>query len=237
MRSSTRTSRPCAADLARDIRRLRRLTYLYGAVAVMALIAGAGAATWAAATIGSAQVINNSLRSVDIKNRQIKRSDLANSSVSAVKLAANSVSSRELAKVPAVRVARKESFTVPTGFGGALVSFSSEKFDTSNMWTSSSGSTITIPRTGIYVIAASMSTSDVTAETVSVFAQIETLTNGVLDVHDYGEALGDFSSATVTSVLTLTAGTTVQLHVVHVSGATQTMDSATMSAAWIGPAS
>jgi hypothetical protein len=46
---------------------------------------------FAANTIGSADIINESIQSVDIKNSQIKTADLASSSVTSSKIASNTI--------------------------------------------------------------------------------------------------------------------------------------------------
>ncbi|HKX80815.1 MAG TPA: hypothetical protein VJL54_01030 [Nitrososphaera sp.] len=51
---------------------------------------------YAAATIGSADIIDETIRSVDIKNGEVKASDLAANSVTDSELAANSVGASEL---------------------------------------------------------------------------------------------------------------------------------------------
>ena len=51
---------------------------------------------YAAATIGSADIIDESIRSVDIKNGEVKASDLGANSVTDSELAANSVGASEL---------------------------------------------------------------------------------------------------------------------------------------------
>ncbi|MGH9992178.1 MAG: hypothetical protein ACREBU_13920 [Nitrososphaera sp.] len=80
-----------------------RGTKLYAIVAA-AFVAGAFLASpelraYAAATIGSADIINESILSEDIKNGQVKASDIATDAVGSSEIAANAVGASELAGV------------------------------------------------------------------------------------------------------------------------------------------
>lgn len=67
-------------------------------VAYLALfLALGGGSAYAANTIGSADVIDESLLSVDLKNGQVKGTDLANDAVQSSKIAAANVTASDLA--------------------------------------------------------------------------------------------------------------------------------------------
>jgi hypothetical protein len=66
-----------------------------GYIALFVALGGTGA--YAADTIGSSDVINESLLSEDVKNGEVKQQDLANGAVTGGKLAANSVLTPKLA--------------------------------------------------------------------------------------------------------------------------------------------
>jgi hypothetical protein len=73
-----------------------------GAIMVAMFIAGAFVASpalraYAAATVGSAEIIDNSIQSVDIKDGQVKSADLAGSAVTSTKIAGNAVTSAKIA--------------------------------------------------------------------------------------------------------------------------------------------
>lgn len=70
-------------------------------IAVAAFVSGSFIASpelraYAAATIGSADIIDESIQSVDIKNGQVKAADIATDAVGASEIAANSVGASEL---------------------------------------------------------------------------------------------------------------------------------------------
>ena len=224
-------------ELARDVQRLRRSTRVYGSIAVLALIAATGAVSWAAATVGSSQVINNSLRSIDLRNGQVKTADLANSSVRSAKLAARSVGSRELAVVPAAHLITSSGASIASGFSGTLVPFTFEELDTAGMWNLSDATHVIIPRTGIYSVSGHIVTTSSNSATATVFVQLYSRdTSDVTSYLGYDSATGPTRAASATSTVKFQQGTKVSLLLNQFSGSTQSIDSAIMSIAWIGPA-
>jgi hypothetical protein len=66
------------------------------AVSLLALVIALGTAGYAANTIGSSDIIDESIQSVDIKNGEVKTSDIATNAITAAKVATNSLTSSDL---------------------------------------------------------------------------------------------------------------------------------------------
>jgi len=85
--------------------RLRdRLTYA-NVVATLALFLALGGASYAAARIGSASIINNSVRTQDLRNNDIRSRDIRNRTITNADILTNTVTGRQvressLSKVP-----------------------------------------------------------------------------------------------------------------------------------------
>ena len=62
-------------------------------IAVVALLAACGGTAYAGATIGSAQIINNSIRSIDVKNNTLRSNDVADFSLERNDLSTNATES------------------------------------------------------------------------------------------------------------------------------------------------
>lgn len=218
---------PTTASLATDVQRLRRTSRIYAVIAVAALLTSGGAVTWAAATIGSAQIIDSSIRSRDIRNGQVRSADIG----------VNAVGDRELAKVPAVRVERTSSFAVPTGFSSTPIAFVTEDFDTGSMWNRAKPTEIVVPRTGVYVVAGA-GIVNASIGTDTMFFQINVLNPDASTTgYDFEETNSTSPTASPSTVVKLQAGAKVRMTAVQVSGATKFIDGAKLSVGWVGPAS
>ena len=78
--------------------RLRpHLTYANVMVTLLAFGALTGGVAYAANTIGSSDIIDESIRSVDMKNGQVRTPDLATSAVTSAKIAGGEVKANDLA--------------------------------------------------------------------------------------------------------------------------------------------
>ncbi len=227
MCTSTHHHEPSTAALSAEVRKLRRVSRCYGVIAVIALLASGGTATWAAATIGSAQVIDNSLRSRDIHNGQVRSPDIA----------PNAIGDRELAKVPAARVERHSSVAIPTGANGTAIPMLAETFDTQSMWSASDPSSIVIPRSGIYAVSGMGNVSAAIGGSMMTF-QIRVLhADASISGFDFEMTNSTSATGTPSSVLKLVAGDKVRLVAMHLTGVNQFVSFAMLSVSWIGPAS
>lgn len=93
------------------------------AIALLALFVALGGAGYAAATVGSAQVKNNSLRGKDIRNGTITGRDVRNSGLAGRDVKNNSLSGRDIAegKLGEVPRARSADTVRPNGVNNAAI--------------------------------------------------------------------------------------------------------------------
>ncbi len=209
----------------REIAHTRRTARIALVISVLSLCIGGGAATWAAATIGSAQVIDNSLKSRDIQNGQVRSADIA----------VNAVSDRELAKVPAARVSRASTLSVASGIGITLIPFESEAFDTNSLWSAAHPTEIRVPRAGMYIVTGS-ALSGSSLGTDVVYLQLSVASGATTTGYDSDMLTGTAGSGSCSSVIKLAAGDKVRLVTYQFTGSAQDIAAANMSVSWIGPA-
>lgn len=88
---------PILTTLASPVRRSVRRTRSVHVLGAIALVAACTGSAYAAATIGSAQVIDNSLRGVDVRNGSLAGIDVANSSLGGADIADGSLSGADVA--------------------------------------------------------------------------------------------------------------------------------------------
>jgi len=133
-------------------------------VALIALFVALGGTAYAAATIGSGQIIDELSKSQDIKNGEVKNADLgtdavgsgkiSDGQVKAADIANGAVTSDKLATAPAAAVFNSASEAVPTATGTVLHA-NSEYFDTANLHDSgTSTESFVAPVPGTYVVSA-----------------------------------------------------------------------------------
>src|SRR5690606_6885431 len=84
----------------RTVGKLRRvgaaLTYA-NIMSTLAFMLALGGTAWAAATITSADIVNETVRGVDIKNGEVRNAELANSAVTSAKIANRTILARDIA--------------------------------------------------------------------------------------------------------------------------------------------
>lgn len=210
----------------REVLSARRTARVALVISLLSLLIGSGAVTWAAATIGSAQVIDNTLQSRDIKNGQVRSADIA----------VNAVGDRELAKVPAARATRSSSISIPSGVGITPIPFESETFDTSGLWSASQPTEMTVPRAGMYVVAGSaLSGSSMVNDVMYIQVSVRTASGSTIG-YDSDMVTGSAGSGSCTSVIKLAAGDKVRLVAFQFTGSAQDISVADLSVSWIGPA-
>jgi len=188
--------------LPRLARHVRANTVAY--LALFVALGGTGA--YAANTIGSSDVIDESLLSQDLKNGEVKTADLANASVAVGKLG----------RVPAASVFGAGAETVHTQ-AGTLLHATAELFDTANLHTTTANTErLRAPVDGTYVISAT-----VDWEPSSTGARRVSLTgpNGALaTVGGPPVPAPFFTSQNVSGVERLATGQTVSVQVYQDSG-------------------
>jgi len=134
-------------------------------VAYLALfIALGGTSAYAANTIGSSDIIDESIQSVDLKNGQVKAADIASNQITTAKIYPGSVTNSDigtdavtpnkLSTAPAVSVLKLSPETTHAAQGTTLHS-DYELFDTQGLHDGSSEN-LTAPVDGTYVVSASV---------------------------------------------------------------------------------
>jgi hypothetical protein len=134
-------------------------------VAYLALfIALGGTSAYAANTIGSSDIIDESIQSVDLKNGQVKAADIASNQITTAKIYPGSVTNSDigtdavtpnkLSTAPAVSVLKLAGETTHTAQGTTLHA-DYEFFDTQGLHDGSSEN-LTAPVDGTYVVSASV---------------------------------------------------------------------------------
>ena len=133
-------------------------------VALVALFVALGGTAYAAATIGSGQIIDESIKSQDIKNGEVKNADLgtdavgsgkiSDGQVKAADIANGAVTSDKLATAAAASVMNSSTESVPTATGTTLHA-NTEFFDTANLHNSGTNTeSFVAPVSGTYVVSA-----------------------------------------------------------------------------------
>jgi hypothetical protein len=133
-------------------------------VALVALFVALGGTAYAAATIGSGQIIDESIKSQDIKNGEVKNADLgtdavgsgkiSDGQVKAADIANGAVTSDKLATAAAASVMNSSTESVPTATGTTLHA-NTEFFDTANLHDSGTNTeSFVAPVSGTYVVSA-----------------------------------------------------------------------------------
>ena len=131
-------------------------------VALIALFVALGGTAYAAATIGSGQIIDESIKSQDIKNGEVKNADLgtdavgsgkiSDGQVKAADIANGAVTSDKLATAAAASVMNSSTESVPTATGTVLHA-NTEFFDTANLHDSGTNTeSFVAPVSGTYVV-------------------------------------------------------------------------------------
>lgn len=134
-------------------------------VAYLALfISLGGTGAYAASTIGSADIIDESIQSVDVKNGQIRAADIGGNQITSSKIYPGSVTNSDIGKAavtpnklstaPAASVLRLTPETTHTAQGATLHP-DFEVFDTQGLHDGSS-EFLTAPVDGTYVVSASV---------------------------------------------------------------------------------
>jgi hypothetical protein len=138
------------------------------AVAYLALfVALGGTSAYAANTIGSADVIDESLQSVDIKNGQVKAADIGGNQITTAKIYPGSVTNSDigtdavtpakLGQVPAVNTLRVGSAEVAATSANKVLHPDFDIYDTAGVHDEASASEYLVaPVDGMYVVSATI---------------------------------------------------------------------------------
>jgi hypothetical protein len=222
------------------------LTYANVISTIALFLVLSGGVVYAANTVGSADVIDNSLKSVDLKdNAAVKSADVVNDTVTggglaAVDLRPNSVAQSEIAtngvagnevlngslgtaefssSIPAAKVTN-DTAVVTSDNSGVPLHFNTERYDTANLHdnsTTTSNLALTAPVAGVYEVSASIRWEDNPAGE----RYIELFLNG--DTHLAGDVIDDAPSTftadqSVTATAKMDAGDSVEVLVSQNSG-------------------
>ncbi len=196
-------------------------------VALIALFVALGGTAYAAATIGSGQIIDESIKSQDIKNGEVKNADLgtdavgsgkiSDGQVKAADIANGAVTSDKLATAAAASVMNSSTESVPTATGTVLHA-NTEFFDTANLHDSGTNTeSFVAPVSGTYVVTAEVEwdASATGYRRTSIVGP-----NGAF-ASAAGPALPSpaFTGQNVSGIEELAAGQTVHVEVLQGSGA------------------
>lgn len=196
-------------------------------VALVALFVALGGSAYAATTIGSAQITNESIRSQDIKNGEVKNADIganavrsgeiANGQVLAADIANGAVTPAKLGPVPAAVVMNAGTEAAATATGVTLHA-DSEIIDTDSLYdpVANTGNFVA-PVSGVYFVSAIVDwdPSSVGYRRISIVGP-----NGAFaSVAGPGLPSPAFTSQTASGIEYLAAGQTVHVDVLQGSGA------------------
>ena len=204
----------------------------------VALLVALGTSAWAAATVGSADIVDNSVRSRDVKNGGLRGVDVKPGSIGSTRLAANSVGDRELQVVPAVRLQRTiGNQTIATGFSGTVVDYTYGALNTVNTMWPGNGGVVTAPRDGIYVATGSVYWLNWNGVIGLSLERVSGATTTSLDsVATTPDAASSSEAQQVTSIVDMAEGDQLQMRATQLSGVSRSLFSSRLSVTWIGPA-
>jgi hypothetical protein len=174
--------------------------------------------------VSTSKVFPNTLTSSDIAAGAVGSSEVANASLGTADFATS---------IPAARVARTSAQGITSGIPSKRLNFTSERYDTAGLHSTSNLSRLTAPVTGIYEVTAHVSW-DINSSGSRHVGLHQNANTELAQEHLNANAADGLVDQNIATVARFTAGQFLEVFVVQDSGGTRSVTSeATMT--WLAP--